>query len=369
MYRGDYVFDVAREVLAAPRRAPTKTPTLTTPRPRALFRDLSEKRHDRPAEGGLWKPSASRFDTWYSEATLHADGRVARAIESIKERGYTYEKDGALWFKSTEFGDDKDRVLVRSDGTPTYMTGDLAYSKDKLDRGFDRAINVWGADHAGYVARTKASLAALGYDPARLDVLLYQLVSIVKGGEVVMSSKRKGNILELKADLIDEIGKDAARFFFLMRSPYSALEIDVDLARKTEKDNPVYYVQYAHARIVQAIDKARAEKGVSVPAAGEADLSLLTEDAETDLIKKLSELPNEVVLAASEYAPQRIVQYARDLAAVFHSFYDAGNRTPALRVVCDDPETMKARLVLVHATQTVLRNVLALLGLSAPERM
>ena len=367
MYRGDYVLDVAREVLAEHGEefedADTDDPQTTR-----TFRDLSEAGMIAQQKADLEAFGVS-FDTWFSEATLHADGRVARAIEQVTERGYTYEKDGALWFKSTAFGDDKDRVLLRSDGTPTYMTGDLAYSKDKLDRGFDRAINVWGADHAGYVARTKASLAALGYDPARLDVLLYQLVSIVKGGEVVMSSKRKGNILELKADLIDEIGRDAARFFFLMRSPYSALEIDVDLARKTEKDNPVYYVQYAHARIVQAIDKAREEKGVSVPGAGEADLSLLTEDAETDLIKKLSELPNEVVLAAAEYAPQRIVQYARDLAAVFHSFYDSGNRTPALRVVCDDPETMKARLVLVHATRTVLRNVLALLGLSAPERM
>ncbi len=367
MYRGDYVLDVAREVLALHGEEFVNA-DIDDPQTTRTFRDLSEKGMIAQQKADLAAFGVT-FDTWFSEATLHADGRVARAIESIQERGYTYEKDGALWFKSTEFGDDKDRVLVRSDGTPTYMTGDLAYSKDKLDRGFDRAINVWGADHAGYVARTKASLAALGYDPARLDVLLYQLVSIVKGGEVVMSSKRKGNILELKADLIDEIGKDAARFFFLMRSPYSALEIDVDLARKTEKDNPVYYVQYAHARIVQAIDKARAEKGVSVPAAGDADLSLLTEDAETDLIKKLSELPNEVVLAASEYAPQRIVQYARDLAALFHSFYDAGNRTTALRVVCDDVETMKARLVLVHATQTVLRNVLALLGLSAPERM
>ena len=179
-------------------------------------------------------------------------------------------------FKATEFGDDKDRVLMRADGTPTYIAGDAAYHKDKFDRGFDRAINVWGADHAGYVARTKASVAALGYDPARLDVLLYQLVNIVKDGEVVQSSKRKGNILELKADLIDEIGKDAARFFFLMRSPHSALEIDINLAKKTEKDNPVYYVQYAHARIVQAIEKAREEKGVAVPAASEADLSLLT---------------------------------------------------------------------------------------------
>ena len=367
MYGGDYVVDVAREVLALHGEAFVNA-DIDDPQTTRTFRDLSEKGMITQQKADL-EAFGVTFDTWFSEATLHADGRVARAIEIIKERGYTYEKDGALWFKSTEFGDDKDRVLMRSDGTPTYMTGDLAYSKDKLDRGFDRAINVWGADHAGYVARTKASLAALGYDPARLDVLLYQLVSIVKGGEVVMSSKRKGNILELKADLIDEIGKDAARFFFLMRSPHSALEIDVDLARKTEKDNPVYYVQYAHARIVQAIDKALAEKGASVPAAGEADLSLLTEETETDLIKKLSELPNEVVLAAGEYAPQRIVQYARDLAAVFHSFYDAGNRTPALRVVCDDPETMKARLVLVHATQTVLRNILALLGLSAPERM
>jgi len=367
MYRGDYVLDVAREVLAKHGEEFVNA-DIDDPQTTRTFRDLSEAGMIAQQKADL-EAFGVTFDTWFSEATLHADGRVARAIEQVTERGYTYEKDGALWFKSTAFGDDKDRVLVRSDGTPTYMTGDLAYSKDKLDRGFDRIINVWGADHAGYVARTKASLAALGYDPARLDVLLYQLVSIVKNGEVVMASKRKGNILELKADLIDEIGKDAARFFFLMRSPYSALEIDVDLARKTEKDNPVYYVQYAHARIVQAIDKAHEEKGVSVPGLGEADLSLLTEDAETDLIKKLSELPNEVVLAAAESAPQRIVQYARDLAAVFHSFYDSGNRTPALRVVCDDAETMKARLVLVHATQTVLRNVLGLLGLSAPERM
>ena len=367
MYRGDYVLDVAREVLAKHGEEFVNA-DIDDPQTTRTFRDLSEAGMIAQQKADL-EAFGVTFDTWFSEATLHADGRVARAIEQVTERGYTYEKDGALWFKSTAFGDDKDRVLVRSDGTPTYMTGDLAYSKDKLDRGFDRIINVWGADHAGYVARTKASLAALGYDPARLDVLLYQLVSIVKNGEVVMASKRKGNILELKADLIDEIGKDAARFFFLMRSPYSALEIDVDLARKTEKDNPVYYVQYAHARIVQAIDKAHEEKGVSVPGLGEADLSLLTEDAEADLIKKLSELPNEVVLAAAESAPQRIVQYARDLAAVFHSFYDSGNRTPALRVVCDDAETMKARLVLVHATQTVLRNVLGLLGLSAPERM
>ena len=367
MYRGDYITDVAKQILDDHGKE-FENADRSDPQTVQTFRDLSQdgmiaqQKLDLAAFGVT-------FDTWFSEATLHADGRVAAAIQTLTERGYTYEKDGALWLKSTEFGDDKDRVLMRADGTATYIAGDVAYHKDKFDRGFDKAINVWGADHAGYVARTKASIAALGYDPDRLYVLLYQLVSIVKNGELVISSKRKGNILELKADLIDEIGKDAARFFFLMRSPHSALDIDVNLARKTEKDNPVYYVQYAHARIVQAIDRAQTEKGIPVPHAANANLSLLTEDTETELIKKLSELPQEIALSASEYAPQRIVQYARDLAAVFHSFYDGGNRSPALRVVCDDPELLKARLVLVRATQIVLQNTLSLLGLSAPERM
>ena len=367
MYRGEYVADVAREVLEKDGTA-YENADIDDPATTHIFRELSEagmiaqQKTDLEAFGVV-------FDTWFSESTLHSDGRVKSAIDEVTKRGFTYEKDGALWLKATEFGDDKDRVLMRADGTPTYIAGDLAYHKDKFDRGFDRAINVWGADHAGYVSRTKAGIAALGYDPNRLYVLLYQLVNIVKDGEVVMSSKRKGNILELKADLIEEIGKDAARFFFLMRSPHSTLDIDINLAKKTEKDNPVYYVQYAYARIAQAIQKARDEKNIVVPLAADADLSLLTEETEVTLIKKLSELPDEIALSAAEYAPQRLVQYARDLAAVFHSFYDAGNRSPALRVVCDDPETLKARLVLVSAAQTVLRNTLTLLGLSAPERM
>ena len=366
-YRGDYVADVARRILDTDG-GKYENADRDDPQTVQTFRALSEQGMIAQQKSDL-EAFGVRFDTWFHESALYADGSVARAIQALTERGYTYEKDGALWLRSTDFGDDKDRVLMRSDGTPTYIAGDAAYHKNKLDRGFDRAINVWGADHAGYVSRTKASLSALGYDASRLDVLLYQLVSIFKDGEVVQSSKRKGNILELKADLIDEIGRNAARFFFLMRSPHSALEIDVNLAKKTEKDNPVYYVQYAHARIAQAIEKAQMERGVSVPAADDADLSLLTEETETDLIKKLSELPEEIALAATEYAPQRLTQYARDLAAVFHAFYDAGNRSPALRVVCDDPELLKARLVLVHAAQIVLRNVLSLLGVSAPERM
>ena len=366
-YHGEYVTDVAREVLAKHGKFYADA-DIDDPQTTATFRELSEagmiaqQRADLEAFG-------VRFDTWYSEATLHADGRVAAAIEAMTQAGHTYQKDGALWLRATEFGDDKDRVLMRADGTATYIAGDAAYHKDKLDRGFDKAINVWGADHAGYVARTKATVAALGYDPKRVDVLLYQLVNIVKDGEPVKSSKRAGDFLELKADLIDEIGKDAARFYYLLRSPNTELVIDIDLAKKTEKDNPVYYVQYAHARIVQAMEKAREEKSVGVPAADDADLSRLTEESETDLIKKLSDFPDEVRLAAQDYAPQRITQYARDLAAVFHGFYDAGNRSPALRVVCDDAETMKARLVLVDATRTVLKNALALLGVGAPDRM
>ncbi len=367
MYRGEYVADVARAVLETHGNA-FENADIDDPATTRQFRDLSEQGMIAQQKADL-EAFGVHFDTWFSEATLHADGRVSRAIDELTRRGDTYDKDGALWFQSTKFGDDKDRVLLRSDGTPTYMTGDLAYSKDKLDRGFDKALNVWGADHAGYVARTKASVEALGYDPARLEILLYQLVSIIKNGEAVLSSKRKGNILELKADLIDEIGKDSARFFFLMRSPHSALDIDIDLARKTERDNPVFYVQYAHARIVQAIDKAQSEKGVSVPAPADANLTLLTEETETDLIKKLGDLPGEIALAAAEYAPHRLTQYVRDLAALFHGFYDAGNRAPALRVVCDDPETLKARLVLVNATRIVLKNALGLLGVSAPERM
>lgn len=366
-YHGEYVTDVAREVLAKHGKSYADA-DINDPQTTATFRELSEagmiaqQRADLEAFG-------VRFDTWYSEATLHADGRVAAAIGEMTRAGHTYQKDGALWLRATEFGDDKDRVLMRADGTATYIAGDAAYHKDKLDRGFDKAINVWGADHAGYVARTKATVAALGYDSDRVDVLLYQLVRILKDGELVKAAKRKGNILELKADLIDEIGKDSARFFYLMRSPHTELDIDIDLAKKTEKDNPVYYVQYAHARIVQTLQKAREEKGVTVPAAAEADLSRLTEESETDLIKKLSDFPNEVLLAAEDYAPQRVTQYARDLAAVFHGFYDAGNRSPGLRVVCDDVDTMKARLVLVDATRTVLKNALTLLGVGAPDRM
>lgn len=367
LYKGDYVTDVAREVLEAHGRA-YENADIDDPATTQTFRDLSQSGMIAQQKADL-EAFGVRFDGWFAESDLYRDGRVQEAIDAMTARGHTYEKDGALWLRSTTFGDDKDRVLVRASGAPTYIAGDAAYHKDKLDRAFGKAVNVWGADHAGYVSRTKASLAALGYDPERLYILLYQLVRIMKDGEFIKSSKRNGNALELKADLIDEIGTDAGRFYFLMRSPHTDLDIDMDLAKKTEKDNPVYYVQYAHARITQALERAWAEKGAGVPPASETDLSLLTEDSEIDLIKKLSDFPGEVCLAAQDYAPQRITQYLRDLAALFHAFYDAGNRNPSLRVVCDDPALLRARLVLVRATQIVLKNVLSLLGVSAPERM
>ena len=367
LYKGEYVADVAREIVQTHGHV-YEHEDMDNPATVQTFRDLSQAGMIAQQKADL-EAFGVRFDSWFAESDLHDDGRVQSAIDAMTANGHTYELDGALWLRSTTFGDDKDRVLVRANGAPTYIAGDAAYHKDKLDRGFDRAINVWGADHAGYMSRTKATLAALGYDPERLYILLYQLVRIMKDGEFVKSAKRKGNALELKADLIDEIGTDAGRFYFLMRSPHTDLDIDMDLAKKTEKDNPVYYVQYAHARIVQTLDKAQAEKNVSVPAAADADLSLLKEDSEIDLIKKLSDLPEEVRLAAQDYAPQRITQYSRDLAALFHTFYDAGNRNPSLRVVCDDPSLMRARVVLLNAVRLTLKNALALLGVSAPDRM
>jgi arginyl-tRNA synthetase len=367
LYRGDYIGDIAQQIIDRCGREfedSTGDDALTIQKFRELSQGgmLEQQRADLEAFG-------VRFDNWFSEAVLHESGRVQQAIDELGKRGYTYEKEGALWFRSTACGDDKDRVLVRASGTPTYLAGDAAYHKDKFERGFDLTLDVWGADHAGYVARTKAVVQALGYDPARLAILLYQLVRIMKDGELVKSSKRRGDVLELKSDLVDEIGRDAARFFFLMRSPGSELDIDLELAKKTERENPVYYVQYAHARIAQTLEKAAELDAGWRSKLGGADLGLLTQESEIVLIKKLSELPDEIGQAAAEYAPQRITQYARDLAALFHAFYDGGNRNPELRIVSSDPALQTARLALAEATRITLRNTLTLLGVSAPDRM
>lgn len=298
------------------------------------------------------------FDNWFSEQSLHDAGSVHEVVDILREKGYVYEKDGAQWLRATDWGEEKDEVLVRSNGTPTYFAADIAYHRDKFERGYKRLINIWGADHHGHVARLKGAMTALGYPGDDITVILMQLVRLYRGGEIVKMSKRSGKYVTLD-ELIEEVGKEAARFFFIMRSPDSALDFDLDLAKAESSDNPVYYVQYAHARICSILSVA----GVETPKAADVDLSLLTEENERVLIRKLAEWPQEVADAARELAPYHLAYYAKELANAFHSFYNS------CKVLTDDAALRDARLALVDCTRITLRNVLTLLGLSAPERM
>ena len=298
------------------------------------------------------------FDRWYSERTLHPDA-VRRVVDVLLERGTAYEKDGAVWLRSTDYGDDKDRVIFRDNGVPTYLAADIAYHDDKYRRGYGRLINIWGADHHGYVARVKASMAALGHDPEELTVLLLQMVSLYRDGALVKLSKRTGETVTLR-ELMEEVGVDAARYFFLMRSLDSQLDFDLDLATKKSNENPVYYIQYAHARI-SSIFRQADEAGIAVRDG--AELELLTDETEIALIKKIAAYPEEIARAAAEFAPQRIARYSHELAGAFHSFYNK------CRIVGQEPSLASARLALVLATGRVIRHSLSVLGVSAPEKM
>ncbi|EJO22559.1 arginine--tRNA ligase [Selenomonas sp. FOBRC6] len=298
------------------------------------------------------------FDRWYSERTLHPDA-VRRLVDTLLERGKAYEKDDAVWLRSTDYGDDKDRVIFRDNGVPTYLAADIAYHDDKYERGYGRLINIWGADHHGYVARVKAAMAALGHDPEVLTVLLLQMVSLYRDGELVKLSKRTGETVTLR-ELMEEVGVDAARYFFLMRSLDSQLDFDLDLAKKKSNENPVYYIQYAHARI-SSIFRQADEAGIAVRDG--AELELLTDETEIALIKKLASYPEEIARAATDYAPQRIARYSHELASAFHSFYNK------CRIVGQEPALASARLALVLATGRVIRHSLGVLGVSAPEKM
>lgn len=298
------------------------------------------------------------FDNWFSEQSLHDAGDVNEVVEILRGKGYVYEKDGAQWLQCTAWGEEKDEVLVRSNGTPTYFAADIAYHRNKFERGYKRLINIWGADHHGHVARLKGAMTALGYPGDDITVILMQLVRLYRGGEIVKMSKRSGQYVTLD-ELIEEVGKEAARFFFIMRNPDSALDFDLDLAKAESSDNPVYYVQYAHARICSILSVA----GVDTPLAKDVDLSLLSEEAERVLIRKLAEWPQEVADAARELAPYHLAYYAKDLATAFHSFYNS------CKVLTDDAALRDARLALVDCSRITLRNVLQLLGLTAPERM
>lgn len=299
-----------------------------------------------------------RFDRWYSEQSLHDSGRVGKVVAQLEQAGHAYAKDGALWFRSTAFGDEKDRVIRRENGVYTYFASDIAYHVEKFERGFDRVIDVWGADHHGYIARVKGALKALGIDAERLLVALVQFAVLYRGGEKVSMSTRAGQFVTLR-ELRREVGNDAARFFYVLRKSDQHLDFDLDLAKAQTLDNPVYYLQYAHARISSVL----ALWGGDVAGLGEADLTLLSHEQETALASRIAEYPQALAAAARDLAPHHVAFYLRELCAAFHSYYNA------VPFLVEDEATKRARLALVAAVRRVLANGLALLGVSAPERM
>jgi arginyl-tRNA synthetase len=300
------------------------------------------------------------FDHWYSERDLARSGAVDQALADLEKSGRVYEKDGARWFKSTDFGDDEDRVVVRANGEKTYFASDIAYHWDKLRRGHELLIDVWGADHHGYVARVRGALVALGYQGTSFEVCLMQLVSLYRGGEKLAMGKREGNFVTLR-DLRNEVGNDAARFFYLLRSHDQSLDFDLELAKSRSNENPVYYIQYAHARVASVM-KQLASKSLSYDAAA-ADLTLLTSAHEQAVLTSLSKYPEVVARAALDRAPHALVHFLRDLANTLHTYYNAE------QFIVEDAALRNARLTLVLAVQTVIRNGLTLLGVSAPDAM
>lgn len=303
-----------------------------------------------------------KYDKWFKESSLHADGSVNDIIEKFKSLGVTYEKDGALWFKASEYGNDKDVVLIRANGIPTYIVPDIAYHYNKLvTRGYDKAVDVLGADHHGYVPRMKAALSALGIDPSRLDCVIMQMVRLVRDGETIKLSKRSGKAITLTT-LLDEIPIDAARFFFNLREPNSHFDFDLDLAAQETSQNPVYYVQYAHARICSILKKAQSE-GVVLRTPADDELNMLNSEEELQLIRHLSSLTDEIVAAAKAYDPAKITHFVIELATLFHKFYNAQ------RVMVDDEGLMQARLYLCLAVKDTIKNILTMLKITAPEAM
>lgn len=302
-----------------------------------------------------------RFDEWYSETSLYENDKVTEVLAALRAQGHVYEEEGAVWLSSTTFGDDKNRVLVKNDGSYTYLTPDAAYHMDKYKRGYDQMINIWGADHHGYIPRMKAAMAALGNDPDKLTVLIAQMVSLFQNGEKVKMSKRTGKAVTME-DLMDEVGVDAIRYFFTMRSMDSHLDFDMDLAVSKSNENPVFYVQYAHARICSIFRQAE-EQGIAILPWREAAIDKLNAEQEFDLLRKIGELPETVAEAARIYAPHTMIRYVYELASQFHSYYKAE------RVITEDAEQSQARLQLLSAIRVTIANALALVGVSAPDKM
>jgi len=355
-YLGEYLIEIAREIIKE-----EKINFSSLPREERLkkFRELALNKMLKLQKEDL-KNFGLRFDSFFSEESLYKSKEVKKTIEQLREKGYIYEKEGALWFASSKFSDEKDRVIIRANGEPTYLASDIAYHQNKFERGIKRVINVWGADHHGYIPRLKAALLALGYDPKALEVIIVQMVNLQEGGEPVKMSKRAGEMITLK-ELLGEVGRDVARFFFITRDSNSPLDFDLELAKEKSDENPVYYIQYAYARICSIFSQAKEEGIIYSPQ--EADLSLLKRKEEKELIRKLVSFPEEVRLAAASREVQRIPAYAKDLSYLFHIFYHN------CRVLTKEQDIVQARLSLVSATRVVLLNLFNLMGISAPQKM
>ena len=375
-YPGDYLIPVAKKFLEE-KIADVKSGAEVDALDVKIFSDFAKKEME-ACQKKLLEDFRVHFDNFYSELDLHKSGKVEESYKELVSKGMLYEKEGAMWFKSSEFGDDQDRVIKKADGSNTYLTADIAYHIDKLRRGYDRLINIWGADHHGYVARVKASIEALGYDPNKLEVLLGQLVNLVVNGEEVRMGKRK-NMVTLD-DLIEEVGIDATRYWMEMRNIDMTLDFDIELAKRSTDENPVFYVQYAYARVCSILrnavnERLNAETGEKTPAPMtqaelddlinnfDKDIILKTADSAKSLILKLEEFKSVIVLSAQNRTVYTICRYVQELAAEFHSFYNSN------RVICDDKELMKSRLALMVAIKTTLKNALDILAVSAPEKM
>lgn len=374
-YPGDYLIPVAKAFLA--KHSSLKTADDVDNIELQVYCDFA-KAYEEKVQRDLLDNFRVKFDKFYSELTLHNSGKVEACVQKLKNSGKIYQKEGADWFKSSDYGDDQDRVIKKADGSNTYLTADIAYHVDKLERGFDRMINIWGADHHGYVARVKASLEALGYDSSKLEILLGQLVNLVINGNEVRMGKRK-NMVTLE-DLIEEVGVDATRFWMSMRNIDTTLDFDIELAKTKSDENPVFYVQYAHARACSIIrnatqDKVDTETGKTIPAILTGDefvqlttnfdknlINLSVKDARK-LILKLEEFKSMIEMSAKSRQVYTICRYVQELASEFHSFYNS------TRVITDDLELTKSRLALVYAFKQVLANALAILAVSAPEKM
>jgi len=354
-YQGSYPMELAREIIAERGDAFLAEPSETA------IRDIGKIALDKAITsiGDDLGALGVKFDVWFSESSLFENGQYERAMALLRDGGHIEEREGAQWFVSTALGEDKDNVLVRSNGVPTYFASDVAYHYNKfLERGFDRVINIWGADHQGHVSRMKAMTSALGIDSERLGIIIAQMVTLRRGETLIKASKRTGELVTLR-ELIEEVGADACRFFFLARSADSQMDFDLELAKQQSADNPVYYVQYAHARIA-SIERLAREKGID---STQGDVSLLTTDAEQNLIRKMILLPEIVELAAQNLEPHHLTYFAQEIATAFHSFYKQ------CRVVSDDEKLTWARLKLVKAAQTVLARTLGLMEMTAPESM